>query len=64
MDKFNTANNSNSETAYIRPYIKNYDALKQKTQELTNKWQEVQQLINEIEEMELPIEFRASLEQN
>lgn len=64
MDKFNTTNNSNSEIAYIHPYIKNYDTLKQKSQELTNKWQEVQQLINEIEEMELPIEFRASLKQN
>lgn len=61
MDKFNTTNNANSEIACIYPYIKNYDALKQKSQELTNKWQEIQQLINEIEELELPIEFHASL---
>ena len=44
--------------AYVEPYVKNYDLLLQKTKEINAKWEEIQQLTEEIESMEYPIELR------
>ena len=44
--------------AYVEPYVKNYDLLLQKVDEINSKFEEIQKLTDEIENMEYPIELR------
>ena len=48
--------------AYVEPYVKNSEILFEKVAELNGKWDEIQQLIEDINGMECPIEYRSSWE--
>jgi flagellar capping protein FliD len=63
MDKQIKIRNNNDKVikTIIYPKIKGYNELMQKCDELSNKWQEIKQLAEEVEKMELPIEFYQSL---
>ena len=45
----------------IKPKVEGYDELVKKCDELSNKWQEIKQLVEEVEKMELPVNFYQSL---
>ena len=48
--------------AYVEPYVKNSEILFEKVAELNDKWDEIRQLIEDINGMECPIEYRSSWE--
>ena len=48
--------------AYVEPYVKNYDILLEKVAKINEKWEEIQQLTEDILSMEYPIEYRSSWE--
>lgn len=45
----------------IKPKVGGYDELVKKCDELSSKWQEIKQLVEELEKMELPVNFYQSL---
>lgn len=63
MDKQikNTNNSGKVINATIYPKVEGYDELTKKCDELSVKWGEIKQLVNEIENIKLPIEFYQAL---
>lgn len=61
MDNVNKVNdNSKASKLVIQPYVSGYEELENKCKSLISKWQEIKQLVDEIENLELPVKFRHS----
>ena len=47
-------------TCTLSPKFSNYDEFKKKCEELVSKWQEIENLVAEVQNMEVSIEFYQS----